>query len=881
MDTPVEEGKNAKLIINDAEGDIPQHITDNIQENRRFIWWALLFLNGSCLWAYYSCLSAQSYYTSRFKTTSFNFAYLTTPVTTWPMFVGQFIQVMLGLDKKMGMWNRVRIGFAIYACCALAIILQDAANAEPQTGATIVLVAFAVIGATNALTEAGFYAMSALFPEAAFTNAIQMGNGASGVINITLNTLIKLCVGGPNPKPEDDGDIEKIAFYIFFSVFILVCFLAVFLFWKLMQVPGVKYLMERNQAETVRRAENKETMMQHWSRLGRIFAVIVLPVACQFIIFLCSLTAFPGISITAGFQLAGVYKANWGTWYVNGVLLCYNYGDFTGRVISQWLYRFFTLRSCFIWTLLRWVLFIFVLIGLPGNGQNSLFAMENAHDFNIFWLLFINFTLGITTGVLSTITFGLGPRLVPQEDRESAGAIMCLGLFLGISSGATIGSQFGEKHWLAEEDIPQHVLDNIQENRRFIWWTLLFLNGSCLWAYYSCLSAQSYYTSRFASTSFNFAYLTTPVTTWPMFVAQFIQVVFGLDKKMGMWNRVRIGFTIYACCALAIILQNAANAEPQTGATIVLIAFAVIGATNALTEAGFYAMSALFPEASFTNAIQMGNGTSGVINITLNTLIQLIVGGINPSTEDTNNIQKVSFYIFFSVFILVCFLAVFLFWKLRQIPAVQYLMERNEAETVRRAANKETISQHWGRLGRIFAIIILPVACQFIIFLCSLTAFPGISITAGFQLAGVYKATWGSWYINGVLLCYNYGDFIGRVISPWLYRFFTLRSCFIWTLSRWVLFIFLLIGLPGGGQNSLFSMQNTHDFNIFWMLFINFVIGLTNGVLSTITFGLGPRLVQQEDRESAGAIMCLGLFLGISSGATIGWQFGDKHWLGA
>ncbi|KDO18671.1 hypothetical protein SPRG_15405, partial [Saprolegnia parasitica CBS 223.65] len=52
-------------------------------------------------------------------------------------------------------------------------------------------------------------------------------------------------------------------------------------------------------------------------------------------------------------------------------------------------------------------------------------------------------------------------------------------------------------------------------------------------------------------------------------------------------------------------------------------------------------------------------------------------------------------------------------------------------------------------------------------------------------------------------------------------------------------------------------------------------------VLSTITFGLGPRLVAQKDRESAGAIMCLGLFLGISSGATIGWQFGQHHWLGA
>ncbi|EQC34794.1 hypothetical protein SDRG_07599 [Saprolegnia diclina VS20] len=448
METPIEDQKNAKLIVNEGEEDIPAHVTENIQENRRAIWWSLLFLNGSCLWAYYSCLTAQSYYTTRFASTSFNFAYLTTPVTTWPMFVGQLIQVFLGLDKKMGMWNRVRVGFAIYALCALAIILQNAFDAEPQTGAVIVLISFAVIGLTNALTEAGFYAMSALFPEASFTNAIQMGNGTSGVINVTINTLLQLFVGGLHPKPEDTANVQKIAFYIFFSVFIPVCFLAVYVFWRLMQIPAVKYLMERNEAETIRRAANQETYPEMWSRLFRIGGVVILPLMCQFIIFLCSLTAFPGISITAGFQMAGAAKADWGLWYLNGVLLCYNYGDFTGRVISPYFYRFFTLKSCFLWTIIRWVLFIFILIGLPGGDKNPLYAMGTAFAFNQFWLLFINFVLGITTGVLSTITFGLGPRLVPQEDRESAGALMCLGLFLGISSGATIGWQFGEHHWL-------------------------------------------------------------------------------------------------------------------------------------------------------------------------------------------------------------------------------------------------------------------------------------------------------------------------------------------------------------------------------------------------------------------------------------------------
>ncbi|KDO27815.1 hypothetical protein SPRG_07413 [Saprolegnia parasitica CBS 223.65] len=431
-----------------------------------------------------------------------------------------------------------------------------------------------------------------------------------------------------------------------------------------------------------------------------------------------------------------------------------------------------------------------------------------------------------------------------------------------------------------DDEIPLHVLDDIQANRRFIWWALLFLNGSCLWAYFSCLSAQSYYFSRFAnSTTVQFEYLTTPVTTWPMLLAQLVQVIFGLDKKLGMWNRVRIGFSLYTLCAIAILLQDILDASPETGATIVLVAFGVVGLTNSLTEAAFFALSALFPEAAFTNAIQLGNGTSGIINISLHMLLQLLVGGATHHNDDTVHVQKVSFYIFFGIFIGVCVLAVVIFHKLLRIPSVHYLVERNDMETTKRSANRETLLDMWARLGRIARAIALPLASQFLIYVCSLSAFPGLGIASASQLASDPSVT--AWYVDGVLLCYNYGDFFGRAWSPKLYPYFSLPSCFTWTVARFVLFLGVLMGLPGNGANPLFVMADAHTLNLIWLLAINFILGLSTGVLSTITFGLGPRLVPQEDRESASAIMCLGLFLGITTGSTLGWQFGRNHWLGA
>ncbi|KDO29741.1 hypothetical protein SPRG_04858 [Saprolegnia parasitica CBS 223.65] len=432
----------AEDILDDTDA-MPASVLDDIRCHTRFIWWSLLFLNGSCLWAYYSCLSAQTYYAARFVNTTLRFEYLTTPISTWPMFLGHLVQVLLGLDSKLGVLWRVRVGYTLYLLSAVAIVLQDVCNVSPEVGGRIVLVAFGTVGFANSLTEATFYALSALFPEAIFTNAMQLGNGTSGILNISLNTLIQLCVGGLDPPPTALHEIQQVSFYIFFSIFMLVCVLALVVYHELLRIPSLIYLVARTHATT---AVRREALPATWARLWRITHVLWLPLVSQCLIFVVSLVSFPGIGISSGYQLAN--GASWANWYVNGVLLSYNYGDFAGRMVAPKLYPFFTLHSCFYWTIARSLLFLALLAGLPGSGRNPLFLLEEARALNVVWQLLVNLLLGLSTGVLSTITIGLGPRLLPQEDRESAGAVMCLGLLLGISSGASIGLEIGQRHWL-------------------------------------------------------------------------------------------------------------------------------------------------------------------------------------------------------------------------------------------------------------------------------------------------------------------------------------------------------------------------------------------------------------------------------------------------
>ncbi|KAF0707983.1 hypothetical protein As57867_006464, partial [Aphanomyces stellatus] len=309
-----------------------------------------------------------------------------------------------------------------------------------------------------------------------------------------------------------------------------------------------------------------------------------------------------------------------------------------------------------------------------------------------------------------------------------------------------------------------------------------------------------------------------------MFVGHGLQLIMGWDKKLGMWNRVMIGYVLFIVCALIILLQQAFDTSANTGATLVLISFGMVGATNTLTEAAFYALSALFPDSSFTTAIQIGNGTSGVINITLNTIIRLLVGGTNPAKDDAQRINSVSFYIFFSVLIVVCLVAI------RNCPPRRL---------------HESWGEHLGRLYRITCVIMVPFVAQFIIFLCSLTVFPGIGCSSGFQYAA--GASWANWYCSpGVIATYNYGDFFGRLLAPILLTRIDLKWCFGLSWLRWAFLILLLIGMPGSDPvtfasptNSLFAFGNAAGFGQFWQLFMYVLVGLTNGVLSTITFALG------------------------------------------
>jgi solute carrier family 29 (equilibrative nucleoside transporter), member 1/2/3 len=430
------------------------------------------------------------------------------------------------------------------------------------------------------------------------------------------------------------------------------------------------------------------------------------------------------------------------------------------------------------------------------------------------------------------------------------------------------------------DGIPQEIWDDIKKNENFIYYGLMFLNGSVLWAYYSCLTAQNFYATKFADTKYNFSFLTTLCTAWPMVGGHFIQIVTGFDKKVGQKPRVYAGYAIFIVCSILIMVFSAIKfTNPDTGALLVLIMFGCIGFGNSLSEATYYLLAALFPVEKFTNAVQIGNVCAGVLNVTIATLLRLIVGG----PKATKSSDELAFYLFFGLLIVVLIAAVFLYKKLTSLPCIVFLLERNEASTREHNLALNPV-ENVRNLMRVFTIIWVPAVTQWLIFFVSLSVFPGFGCAAGRNLTPKYTSTvygpvTGLWYCSpGIIGSYNYGDFIGRIIcTAAVYKLFSMKLAFGLAILRIAYIPIMLMGVAG---TSVYIFGAHVEAALVWNILFNLTIGITTGLLSTITMGVAPRLCKPEDRETAGAVMVFFLFLGIASGAHFGSDVSTHGWLG-
>ncbi|CAF1057554.1 unnamed protein product [Adineta steineri] len=286
---------------------------------------------------------------------------------------------------------------------------------------------------------------------------------------------------------------------------------------------------------------------------------------------------------------------------------------------------------------------------------------------------------------------------------------------------------------------------------------------------------------------------------------------------------------------------------------LLIIAFASVDALGTLTESSLFGIAELFQTGSFTQATQVGSGMVGVLNVSANTIIRLIVVLIHSNIDN----DQLSFYIFMSVLILLCFIAVYVYYRLIHIPPVNIrinqqmaLFQQEKRRDIVELHSLENELSFW----KLIIILKTHLFVQFYVLFITLLLWPGIPCSAStngwFNSSG--KLWWCSPFVIGT---FNLEDLIGRTLAIKVHQYFSEKICLLCALLR-SLFIIIIF--------------YRHTIDNILLLCLIIIMGITNGLLATVTFMVRPNsIVGMNNCERAAYLMTAALYFGIASGSIV------------
>ncbi|CAF1546292.1 unnamed protein product [Adineta steineri] len=384
--------------------------------------------------------------------------------------------------------------------------------------------------------------------------------------------------------------------------------------------------------------------------------------------------------------------------------------------------------------------------------------------------------------------------------------------------------------------------NDLLKHHNGIYWRLLFLNLVVLWAYQSLISAQNYYIKFFPHDHLDFWGTVSAGTS--MFILHVIQLYFGV-YKYGFTKRVVPGFIIYIIIAIFVMaIKNK---------YVLIIAFASVGGVNTITESPIYGIAGLFTTGSFTQAVQVGNGMAGFLNVCANTIIRLIVLAAHSHIDE----DQLSFYIFMSVLIVLCILAIYIYYSLINLPPVNLRInqqmasfQQNNLNDVAELHQTENELSFW----ELTNILKVHLFVQFYVLFISLLLWPGIPCSA--SRTGWFNSDGKVWWCSPfIIMTFNFGDLIGRTLAVKVHKYFSEWICLFSALSR-SLFILIIVF--------------RHSIDSILLLCLITFMGLTNGLLATVTFMVRPpAIVGVNNCERAAYLMTASLYFGIALGSIV------------
>ncbi|KAJ9537706.1 hypothetical protein OSB04_030439 [Centaurea solstitialis] len=277
---------------------------------------------------------------------------------------------------------------------------------------------------------------------------------------------------------------------------------------------------------------------------------------------------------------------------------------------------------------------------------------------------------------------------------------------------------------------------------------------------------------------------------------------------------------------------------------VVLVSMVMVsGLADGLVSGSLIGATGELP-GRYMQAVLAGNATAGLMVSTL----RIVTKASLPHTQNGLRISTQIYFVFSSVIVLLCVICTNVLDKL---PVIRCYRNRIPVDD---QANKPHKSIETNNFWEVVKKIRWLVTSVFFIYVVSLSIFPG------YLSENVESKYFKDWYPILLITTFNVGDFLGKCFTA-VYVPRGTRGA-IWCSMGRVVFYPLFTGCIRGPR---------------WMhmeapvIALTFVLGLTNGYLTSVLMILAPKSVAIEESEIVGIAMQTFLVVGLVVGSAFGW----------
>ncbi|KAL7592645.1 equilibrative nucleotide transporter 8 [Lactuca sativa] len=312
-----------------------------------------------------------------------------------------------------------------------------------------------------------------------------------------------------------------------------------------------------------------------------------------------------------------------------------------------------------------------------------------------------------------------------------------------------------------------------------------------------------------------------------------------LSKKVTFRARVNLGFTMFVFSLIVTLIIDWGWCSMEKSIVtyyIVVVCVVMCGLADGLIGGSLIGSAGKLPK-KYMQAVFAGTASSGI----LVSLLRIITKASLPHDPHGLRTSAHFYFIVTTIILMVCIVCCSLLYKL---PCMEqhYKQLEHHPPTSKTKLQDTARTIQWPALG------------IFIIYTVTLSIFPG------FLSENINSKVLKDWYPIILITTYNIADFFGKSFSG----FFMVKGIgkAVWgCVGRLVFYPVFTLCLHGP---KWFRSE-------VFVVFLTFMLGLTNGYLTSVIMILAPKLVPPSEAEMAGIVMALFLGIGLVCGSVLGW----------